>query len=422
MPAFGPYETLIGLSLILILSFGFSLLSRKTNIPSVLLLIILGIALQLLLTTTEITLPPSLQRLLELLGIAGLVMIVLEAALDLKLSREKLPLIGKAGGVALFALAGTTGAIGWLFHYLFAADWHTALLYALPLSVLSSAIIIPSVGSLQADRREFMVYDGTFSDIFGIIAFYFLSTSEPGTTAGAVAVAVGINLGTTLVIALVSSYLLVWLFTNIRMQVKLFLLIAILILLYAVGKKLHLSSLIIILLFGLVFTNYQLFFAGPLRRLVKPVMLDGILHNFHTITLETAFVVRTFFFVVFGLTLSLEQLFDLETFLIGCAVTALIFGVRWLFLRLWAYPHTNPELWIAPRGLITILLFFSIPPTAILEGFNPGILLYAILLTSLIMSVALIRSSGTRKKLPELDVPSLSQVDEEIDRRLKEQA
>ena len=38
----------------------------------------------------------------------------------------------------------------------------SALLYATPLSILSSAIIIPSVSGLSEAKKEFHVYESTF--------------------------------------------------------------------------------------------------------------------------------------------------------------------------------------------------------------------------------------------------------------------
>ena len=46
---------------------------------------------------------------------------------------------------------------------------------------------------------------------------------------------------------------------------------------------------------------------------------------------------------------------------------------------------------MAPRGLITILLFYSIPEELVVERFNKGILLLVILVSSMVMAVALIR-------------------------------
>jgi hypothetical protein len=47
-------------------------------------------------------------------------------------------------------------------------------------------------------------------------------------------------------------------------------------------------------------------------------------------------------------------------------------------------------LWIAPRGLITILLYLNIPPSLRLLGFREGIPMLVIVLSSLIMTVGLL--------------------------------
>src|SRR5690606_34274390 len=144
----------------------------------------------------------------------------------------------------------------------------SAWLYATPLSILSSAIIIPSVTGLSPAKKEFHVYESTFSDILGIMMFYFLTGGlNPAEDTGVVGF-IG-NLAVTVVISLVASYGIILIFQRIKSQVKLFLLIAVLLLLYALGKKMHLSSLIIILIFGLVITNMKLFFRGKLGKLLQ---------------------------------------------------------------------------------------------------------------------------------------------------------
>ena len=107
MEMINPYWAIIGLSLIIILSYFFNIISKKTNIPSVLMLIALGILLKQGMQFMNITTDESLFDILEVLGIVGLIMIVLEAALDLKLSKEKWPIIWKSFSVALFSLGLT---------------------------------------------------------------------------------------------------------------------------------------------------------------------------------------------------------------------------------------------------------------------------------------------------------------------------
>jgi hypothetical protein len=277
-------------------------------------------------------------------------------------------------------------------------DLTTGLLYAVPLSIMSSAIIIPSIGSLKKERQEFMIYESTFSDILGIMLFYFLISSMETTSFGQMSLSVLLNLSITVVVSITASYFLIFLFQNIRTELKLFLLIAVLILLYSISKLCHLSSLLIILVFGLILSNREMFFPGKMRKFLDEDHMKGIFVNFKMITLETSFVVRTFFFVIFGFTIVLASLLDLKVWLVSLGVLAAIYGTRFLWFRIFFKQNIFPDTWLAPRGLITILLFYSIPEKLVAEEFNQGILLLVILISSLTMAFALIRN---RKKAPE---------------------
>lgn len=83
---------IIILSSIVILSYVFNLVSRKTKIPSVLLLIGTGIAARYTLGYYGYAMY-EVGKLVKILGAIGLIMIVLEAALDLELSKERIGLI-----------------------------------------------------------------------------------------------------------------------------------------------------------------------------------------------------------------------------------------------------------------------------------------------------------------------------------------
>ena len=168
------YTETIGISLVIIISYFFSYISKKTKIPSVLLLIGLGIGINQLFKHLEINLDAYIMEALEILGIVGLIMIVLEAALDLELKKDKKPLLIKSFLVAIIALVATSLAVAYLFNYFIFDTFFQSLVYAIPLSILSSAIIIPSVSSLLGHKREFMIFESTFSDILGIMFFYFL--------------------------------------------------------------------------------------------------------------------------------------------------------------------------------------------------------------------------------------------------------
>ncbi|HHM20691.1 MAG TPA: sodium:proton exchanger [Bacteroidetes bacterium] len=390
MEILSSYNLIIGSSLIIILSFIFGEVSRKTNIPSVLMLIVLGILLKFGLDSLGVGYI-NFFPVLEVLGIVGLIMIVLEAALELKLEKGKYIAIAKAMLIALIGLLASAWVAALILHR-FVPDMpmDKAWLYATPLSILSSAIIIPSVSGMKEKKKEFHIYESTFSDIMGIMLFYFLTGQMDAAENANGLLGFGSNVLLTIALSLVAGYLIILVFQNIRSHTKLFLLIAVLLLFYSLGKKMHLSSLIIILIFGLLIANMELFFRGKLGEWLHVEKANNIYEGLHIITMETAFVVRTFFFVIFGITISLASLANTDVAVVSLLIILSIYIIRYVILRLFLGRDIFPQLFIAPRGLITILLFYAIPESAKVEGFEPGILLFIIIGTSLIMTAAMV--------------------------------
>ena len=396
-----PYIQIIIASSIIVLSYLFGKFAEKTNIPAVLLLIILGILMKLGLDSMHITLPDStIQGGLKVLGTIGVIMIVMEAALDLEFNEEKLPLIGKAVLIAFLSLLFSIFGIAVVLQQFFEMNFTIAMIHSTQLAIMSSAIIIPSIGKLHKAKQEFMVYESAFSDILGIMVFYFLlSMNTDGIQQASISFVV--SLIVTLAIAIAASYLLIFIFKDLEDHTRLFLLIAILLLLYSTVKVfLHLyGALLIILFFGLALANHQRFFKvfkkenlGATNKKVKdPIAI--IEKEFHLITLETAFVVRTFFFVVFGVSITLSSLVSLNVFFISIAVLIVLYFVRIVFLRLLYGRDLIPELFIEPRGLITVLLYYQLPIEIKNPGYDQGILLYVIIISSLIMTGSLIYES-----------------------------
>lgn len=406
MEILSSYNVIIGASLIVVFSFFFNNISKRTNIPAVLMLIILGILIKIGLGffMPEV---PDFAGSLEILGTVGLIMIVLEAALELELRKEKLWPILKSMAIALLGLIGSAYVAAIILcQFIPNMTMGSAWLYATPLSILSSAIIIPSVGGLNEKKREFHIYESTFSDIMGIMMFYFMIDKLNPVEDTGLAGFTG-NLVLTIFIAVVASYAIILIFQRIKSQAKLFLLIAVLLLLYAIGKKMHLSSLIIILVFGLIIKNIHLFFPGKTKIYLESERMKQIYHELHIITLETAFVVRTFFFVIFGITIVLSSLLSIKVAVVSLLIIASIYAIRFIILLIFVGKDMLPQLFIAPRGLITVLLFYAIPIEAQVEGFESGILLFVIISTSLVMTWAMIRD---KQKIGTM----LDEIEEEI--------
>lgn len=396
------YGLVIGASLVIIVSYFFQIFARKTNIPSPLLLIALGILLQQGLQSLGISKIPYEGLLLEILGTVGLIFIVLEAALDLELNKDKWPIIWKSFLVAFIGLFLTSFAIAGFLHYMVIDDFMSALVYAIPLSIMSSAIIIPSVGGLVRAQKEFMVYESTFSDILGIMFFYLVLGNVNAESAGHVIGNVFSNIGITVVLAIIFGYGLVWVIQKLTGEVKLFMTIAILLLIYAIEKIYHLSPLILILAFGLMLNNYQLFWFKGLRKFINDQKIRSLHNEFHLLTLETAFVIRTFFFVMFGLTISIASLLSWTVLFFSLVIVVIIYLIRLLLLRIFDRGNIFPLVYIAPRGLITILLFFQIyssHPEYVSDSFERGILLQLVFISSIVMTISLVQNGWGIKEV-----------------------
>src|SRR5215218_6696398 len=98
---------LIILCSLIVLSYLFSIASRVIRVPSVLLLLFAGMLFRFISKSYNFFIPIPAQ-LVEGLGVVGLIMIVLEAGLDLKLERSKTGLIRNAFFSALVILLLST--------------------------------------------------------------------------------------------------------------------------------------------------------------------------------------------------------------------------------------------------------------------------------------------------------------------------
>ena len=408
METINSYVLIIIFSATIIISYFYNLYAKKSGIPSVLLLILTGMLINFGFFISE-SASPNLFSILKVLGVVGLALIVLEAALDLRIIKEKMGLIFKSLSVAVLGLFATSYIGALILNNLLAMNMIEALLFTVPLSILSSAIILPSIDSLDDNKREFMIYESTFSDILGIVLFYsLLSFLGPDSKSEIYGEVFG-NLAFTIIFSIIASYILIYLFQNIKGHDKLFLLISILLLLYAVGKLFHLSSLIIILIFGVILNNYRLFFAGGLSKLIQHEKVESVLSDFKVVTGESAFVVRTFFFIIFGWSVSLGDMFNLQTLSIGIILLVVIYAIRAICLFLFNGKNIFPQLFLAPRGLITILLFFAIPEELTQKYDFNGILLFIILASCLIMTWSLIKY----KQINSLPLESIEDPNEE---------
>ena len=406
-------------SSIIIISYFFNSYSKKTGVPSVLMLIVLGMIFGFYMEFQN-----RFSFILEVLGTVGLILIVLEGALGLKLLKSNVPIIFKSFAVSAVTLGGSSYIGALLLNSFFQLDIGVSLLITVPLSILSSSILLPSIDSVEENKREFLIYESTFSDIIGIIFFYTVLglTMSKNVFVPDYGLIISNFFGTTL-FSVIISLLLIYVFQKLTGQAKLFLLISVLMILYAFAEMLNFSSLIIILMFGLILNNYKLFFKGILLRLIEnEEKVESIIDDFKVVTLESAFVVRTFFFIIFGWSIKITDLFDLKSFVVGGTIVLIIFAVRMvtllIFSKTTSVKNITPELFLAPRGLLTILLFYSIPRNLLSTNVNfEGVFLYVIIICCLIMAWSLIYERKKRELKENEDFEILDVEDADVNEK-----
>ena len=394
---------LIIFSLLVVFSYLFDSFARKTKFPSVILLMLTGMITRAVLEFYNFTPWGILDDLIKVLGTVGLILIVLEGALELEISKEKMGIMIRGFLAAAVLLLANIVIISQLLDVFFEITYEAAVLHAIPLSIISSAVAIPSASGFDKHTKEFVVYESTFSDIIGILIFSY-AIRQFETQAPLIGVASLTNLGLQLlgiiVISVCITFLLFQLMKSIVHPVKFFLLLALLVLVYAIGKYLHLPALVTIFIFGLILSNSTYFLPAYFLRGVKPEKLEEQLKSFHLLTAESTFLVRTFFFLFFGFSISLSNLSDPSAYWYGLLIVGAMLLARYIYMAVSTLKIKPSNLtYHAPRGLISILLFFQIKeldnPQFQSDQIDQNLLLIVIILSIAILLI------GTMKKTPQ---------------------
>lgn len=383
---------IITICVLLILAYVFDITSSKTKIPSVILLLLLGWTVGQVSNKLEIP-TPNLNPMLPILGTLGLILIVLEGSLELELNKSKFSFVRKTSLISFLPMLLFSFGLAFAFQYFGNTTFKIGLANAIPYAIISSAIAIPSAQNLISEDKEFITYESSLSDIFGVIFFNFITLNDNIGTKS-----VGhflLEIFVILLISFVSTVALAFLLSKIKHHVKFAPIILTVVLIYAVSKIYHLPALIFILLFGLFLGNLDEIKHIKFVQRLKPDILNGEVHKFKELTTEIAFLVRSLFFLLFGYLIQVSELMNLETIGWALSITVAIFLIRLLFLKLFKQ-SMKPILFIAPRGLITILLFLTIPISQSIGIANKSLVIQVIILTALVMMFGLITNNKNK--------------------------
>jgi len=381
---------IITICLLLLLAYVFDITASKTKIPSIILLLVLGFGLKQITDLAGYPLP-NLQPILPILGTIGLILIVLEGSLELDIDRSKLKFVGTTFLLALLSILVMSFGLAYSFFYFFDYSLKYSLTNAIPMCIISSSIAIPSARYLLAKDKEFVTYESSLSDIIGVIFFNFITLNESiGTYSFGFFI---LELLIMFIVSFLATMALSFLIAKIRHHFKFVPIIILVVLIYTISKMFHLPALIFILIFGLVLQNLDKLKGFHFIQILNPDILDLEVKKFMEVTTEFSFLIRALFFLLFGFLIEFDDLINIDTLPWAGGIVISVFVIRAIFLKVLKLRIT-PLLYIAPRGLITILLFLSIPINQKIVIVNNALLIQVIVLCAIIMMIGLIFSKN----------------------------
>ncbi|MFC2308526.1 MAG: sodium:proton antiporter [Bacteroidota bacterium] len=391
---------IISICVLLLIAYIFDVSSPKTRIPSVILLLLVGWAVRQGANFLGLHIP-DLSPILPVIGTVGLILVVLEGSLEVELNRSKLGLIVRSTVVALLPIILLSMLLALAFEHFDGISFRTGLLNAIPLCVISSTIAISSSQNLPTKDSEFVTYESSLSDIFGVIFFNFVVRNEVIDLSSFSEF--GAQIVIILVVTVAATLGLSFLLSKIKHHVKFLPIILLIILIYTIAKMYHLPALIFIFVLGLFIGNLDKFERFRFMKRLRPEILVKEVSRLQELTKEITFSIRSLFFLLFGYLIETSELLNTNTLVWAIAISGGIFLVRFIFLKL-SGQNVFPLLFIAPRGLITILLFISIPVGQTTNLVNNSLIIQVIIITALIMMIGLMTTGNGKEKIAS-DMP-----------------
>ncbi|MCB0539091.1 MAG: hypothetical protein KDE33_16375, partial [Bacteroidetes bacterium] len=154
---------------------------------------------------------------------------------------------------------------------------------------------------------------------------------------------------------------------------------------------------------GLFLSNAEVLLPDYIKRYISMGIAkrEG-LHEFHLLTAESTFLVRTFFFLFFGFSITLDSFVDGYNYMYGGIILAILLVIRFIYILVSDRKNIGELTFISPRGLITILLFLQLRTETVINNktgeiinlkstiINEKVLLIVILGSMLIMMIGTI--------------------------------
>lgn len=394
---------ILSIGVMVFLSHFLSMQFRKTNIPDVLVLMVVGI---LIGPVFGIITPEDFGKVGPVIATIALVVILFEGGTSLNL--EVLGKSLKTTGLLAFSCFGLTATIiASIAVALLELTWLPAIMLGVILAGTSSAVVIPMVNALNLSEKSgtVLVLESALTDVLCIVGVFALlqiftqGGVEPGHLIGGVlaalifAAVIGIlgGIGWMLVLGKVRD------FPNTISSTLAYVFIV-----YGITEFLGFSGAIAAMSLGITLNNFDKYGARYFKTLSsqKIVPLNEMDLTFYS---EAVFLLKTYFFVYLGISIHFRTMALAQA---AVVMVALVFLMRLVLTRL---VYRAPDFGLrdsaitsmmAPKGLAaavlaSIPLQFGVPGAEIVRDTTYMVVLFSIVLCALL--VTLYPLSGVQK-------------------------
>ena len=293
---------LLAASVVIILGVLGEAFFKKTGIPDILFLMVLGIIIGPVLGIIQ---PEAVLEIVPYFAAVALIIIMFDGGLNLH--------IGKVLKTAHFAIilvivgfALSVGIVAGLAHYGLGWEWIDSILLGTIVGGSSSIIVFGLVQKIRIsdDAKSMLSFESALTDIFAvIIAFVLFEAALSGDFSLDL---LGVTIGKAILVGLVLGFGvgIPWMFVISKLknaQHSYMLTIGMVFLLFFLATSFGESGALTALVFGLMLGK-KTYFSRLLKVKFPEDTIDNSLHN------QVTFLVRAFFFVFVGLLASFAQL------------------------------------------------------------------------------------------------------------------
>ena len=293
---------LLAASVVIILGVLGEAFFKKTGIPDILFLMVLGIIIGPVLGIIQ---PAAVLEIVPYFAAVALIIIMFDGGLNLHIGKV-LKTAHFAVILVLVGFAISVGIVASLAHYGLGWEWIDSILLGSIVGGSSSIIVFGLVQKIRIsdDAKSMLSFESALTDIFAvIIAFVLFEAALSGEFSLDL---LGVTIGKAILVGLVLGFGvgIPWMFVISKLknaQHSYMLTIGIVFLLFFLATSFGESGALTALVFGLMLGK-KTYFSRLLKVKFPEDTIDNSLHN------QVTFLVRAFFFVFVGLLASFAQL------------------------------------------------------------------------------------------------------------------